>query len=183
MATYFNKVTNKRMRAPAGTVIEPDWVLDPDVSTVEHLVDSKYWKYVEVSNSFIEMSPAEKLVVDNDEALKLLKERRVEAIESNTIRLYEKGFEYLAKKYSLDDPERDLLVATYLVKDSITYPLVWYTKNKRQSISLIDAAAFTTFYLAALSVWRAIHDGGVILIDAIRSANTINQVNNVNDTR
>ncbi len=179
MANVLNRTTKQYIASAHTPDYDPgDWIINPDMSAVSG-VPSKYWKIT--GDTVSEMSAAEKDASCLDDA----KAEKCAAIDARTDELIAAGFTYNSKTFSLSQAAQARLTGINQVRDdaSVTYPIVWNTKDDTGTESLADAAAVLAFYLTALGAYRGHVDSGTSLKDQVRAASTVAAVEAITDTR
>lgn len=140
------------------------------------------------------ISLADKAVVDGavaahqagTTALVLAKADKVKAIDGKTTScLVGATFTYSGKQFSLSPIAQFNTLVMYMRRNEagFSYPVVRSTKDSSSSVSLADAAAVETFYVASESTVRAVLDAGNALKDQVNAAQSIEAIAAVVDNR
>jgi hypothetical protein len=143
------------------------------------------------------VSPADKVIVDTvvaahqagTTAVLLAKEAKLLAINRKTANLIGAGsFEYPAnsgKLFGMSEISQLNITGAFNSRLAVgfTYPVVFYTKNDLDSVSLADASAIEEFHAAAVAAIRTIREGGAALKAQVIAAATVEDVNAIQDNR
>lgn len=123
----------------------------------------------------LEIPPAETL--EDFKAVKLAQ------IDVRTGQLIATGYSFGGFQFSLSANAQTNLIAIFMTKDFLTYPIRYNTKNDEEAFDIDSAATLTNLYFTALNTKKGFLDSGTVYKDAIRDATTIDEVKSVNDIR
>jgi len=121
--------------------------------------------------------------------LAIAKEGKLYAIKKKTSLLVGGGsFEYppaSGKLFGMSEISQLNITGAFNSRNegSFAYPVVFYTKDDLDSVSLADAAAVEAFHVAAVTAIRIIRDGGATLKAQLIAATTVAEVNAIVDNR
>jgi hypothetical protein len=144
-----------------------------------------------------DVSPSDKAIADTvvashqggTTALLLAKEAKLKQVKSKTASLVAAGsFEYPAasgKLFGMSEVSQLNITGAFnsRVAPGFAYPVVFFTKNDLDSVSLADATAVEDFHAAAVAAIRTIRDGGAALKTLVGAAATVAEVNAITDNR
>lgn len=119
------------------------------------------------------------------DSLFLLKEEKMEEINTRTSELISEGFAFAGKVFSLSSNAQTNLIALFATKDNpaLTYPLEFNTLNDLDSYTVLNAATIEGMYLTALGTKKGCLDSGSILKDQARSSTNKAEIDLVIDQR
>lgn len=118
--------------------------------------------------------------------LTVAKEKKLVEIKAKTAALVAAGsFAYEGKPFGMSEVSQLNITGAFnsRVAPGFAYPVVFFTKNDLDSVSLADATAVEDFHAAAVAAIRTIRDGGAALKTLVGAAATVAEVNAITDNR
>ena len=95
------------------------------------------------------------------------------------------GYVYNDLRFSLDEKSQTNILALYSTKDDniLSYPISWNTIDDLKVFDILDSQTINNLYYTALATKKSYLDSGTILKNRVRLANTIEDVDLINDNR
>ena len=158
------------------------WLWNPDLSSVSG-VPTEY--RMVLGDAVIEMSAAEKLVVDSGN-LGLLRKQRYAEIDAATENMIGQGFLYSGKVFSLSEHAQNYWLGMMLGKDlfaSGDFPFAINTADDGEIYHIANAAEIPYLYATAMGTVQYHLGYGTIIKDLVRTSTTVSGVLAVVDPR
>jgi hypothetical protein len=183
MADVLHKTTFRFMKSVnTADYLDGNWLINPDMSAIEG-VPQKYWKVV--GETVVPMSDEEIALVEAEE-LENYKQAAMNRIDAKTEEILARGFQFDGQMFSLSIAAQNnwtgMQVAVsqgYLTEANFPFEVATLD-NKAYLLQWEDAPAFFMSVLRAISFTLAT---GRQFKKAIGAANTIQDIENVEDTR
>jgi len=117
--------------------------------------------------------------------LRVAQEKRAASVNIRTGVLINAGFVYAGKTFDLTPTAQLNTIGAYTSRNApgFAYPVVRFTKDDLDTVSLVDAADVEAFYTATVSAVRVIREAGNALKVQINAATTVEAVNAIQDNR
>ncbi len=112
------------------------------------------------------------------------KRTRCWEIDEKTGALILQGFLHLGKLFSASKVAQSNADSMYAKREDLSiYPIRWSTLDNLDAISIDDVVEMDAFHADMMAHVRGHYDSGNTLKDQVRAANTIQEVDDVEDTR
>lgn len=109
--------------------------------------------------------------------------RRITEVNRKTAQLFDAGFVYNNATYSLSVVAQNSINAAYAVRDALTYPVNWPTKDDAAVVQIADATEMANFCEAAFAAVIALRSSGVSLKSTLVAKTNVAEVDAVTDDR
>jgi hypothetical protein len=160
-----------------------EWLINPNLSNVTE-TDPKFWK-IEPDDTVSVMDAAGQTQVE-EERLTAARSERLRDVDARTATLIESGFEFpptTGKRFSLSVDSRTVILGLIIAKDMIPYPLRYNTTDQLDYFDLQGPDDVLAFYGTALGTFKAVEDAATTIKNALRSAQTKTELDQVVDPR
>jgi len=117
--------------------------------------------------------------------LDFYKSQKFELINEKTEYLISLGYTYNGLKFSLSEKAQTNILALYSTKDDnvLTFPISWNTIDDLQFFNITDSQTIANIYYTALATKKNCLESGTFLKNQIRLAQTVAEVDLINDNR
>jgi hypothetical protein len=126
------------------------------------------------------------LIVTGYIHLDQMKKAKTLQIQDKSAALMGTGFEYPAssgKFFALSQENQINMIAVNVFQANVTWPVRWNTLDGLGTHDVVDSTDMATMALTAVGTKRAIVDSGTALLDAVRDAQTVADLDAVVDNR